>query len=209
MLHSDRIRWFEAAYARMRVELVPDAPAGVALTVGWPTRKRSGKSLCVGECAFEVFQETKNGLFGCETLITLHPIQGNDLVLQLATLVHEMVHHSLPPEVKHRKAFQMAAGKIGLQKPWTATTPDHTLSQTLSGIVIDLTKELGFQPVGHFIPRPPKITKPSARTKLRCACEAPRTLNLPNQQAKSPILCGLCEQPFVAIERLMLGADGD
>jgi hypothetical protein len=210
MKHSDRIRWFEAAYEHLRAELVPEAPHGVALTIGWPTKKRQGKDLCVGETAFEVFRNVCDGTFGCETLITLHPIQSDDLILQLATLVHEMIHHALPPEAKHKKEFQALATRVGLCPPWTATQPDGTLQQILRGILLDVNRDLGYEPTGHYTPKPPVPKKPGQKKKLKCKCDTPRTLVLPQSQVeKGVLICGNCHSPFVLMTDVQAGSEWD
>lgn len=197
MLHSDRVRWFEAAYARIREDLIPEAPVAAAITVGWPTKKRQGKDLCVGECHFDVFSGMTGHIFGAEALITLHPIQGDDVVLQLATLAHEMIHHALPPEAKHKKPFQVVAKRIGLCPPWPSTAPDGDLQHKLRGILLDVERELGFTPTGHFVPKPPPERKPASKKSIRCSCDVPRTISIPAPSlSRGAIVCGVCQSPF-------------
>lgn len=153
--------------------------------------------MAVGECFFDVMKEHGEAGFGAANLITLHPILGDDLVNMLAVLCHEIIHHMLPPEAKHKKPFQIEAEKIGLTEPWTATKPDATLSKKLQGILVQLEDELGFLPEGFFKPPPPPPKKPSSVKKFFCGCGKPRVLSLSSKKLEEgPILCGICKQTF-------------
>lgn len=199
MKHSQRVAWFERAYSLIREEILPEAPADFTLTIGFPTKKRSGQALCVGECFYQVIKEHGEPGFAAENLITLHPILGEDIVNMMAVLVHEMIHHIFDPDdrVGHKKPFQVIAEKVGLCKPWTATTPDATLAQKLRSIALRIETELGYMPVGHFVPPPPPPKKPTAIKKFECGCGKPRVLNLSMKKLEEgPILCGICKQSF-------------
>lgn len=199
MLHSERIAWLELAYQKIREELIPEAPAHITLVVGYPTKKRQGQDLCVGECTFDVMDKHEAG-FGAENIITIHPILGGDVVLMLAALAREMIHHALEPDVRNKKPFQAIAKRIGLCKPWTTVQPDGTLQQSLRGIALEVEKELGYMPVGVYQPPKPKEVekKPSQSVKLRCRCAVPRTLTLTKKQLElGSIMCGKCKKAFI------------
>lgn len=209
MKHSQRVAWFERAYELIREELLPETPATVTLTIGYPSKKRAGQSLCVGECTYEVMQNTGEG-FGGENLITLHPILGEDIVNMLAVLAHEMIHHQFDPKdrVGHKKPFQIVAQKIGLCPPWTATEPDGTLQNKLRQIALQIEEELGYMPEGVFVPPPPKEKKPSQIQKLQCGCGRPRVLSIsPKKLEEGPILCGVCRQAFQTADQVIMRDD--
>jgi hypothetical protein len=194
--NSQRVIWYEAAYDKLRRDLLPEAPAVVTLTVGFPIKKRSGQSMTIGECAYGCMHD-HGGEFGMENIITIHPVVGDDLVNALAVLAHEMIHHALEPGVGHKKPFQDIAKRIGLCKPWTATLPDGTLQKKLQGIVVELEEELGYLPRGYYVPPPPKEKKPVNKTKIRCQCAVPRELTIAAKFVDAgSILCGNCEKPF-------------
>lgn len=198
MKHSDRVRWLEAAWPRLRAEFVGEAPADVTLTMGFPSRKRSGKGMCIGECAYDCIRSHGGG-FGAEHFVTIHPILAKDPVEVLACLLHEMIHVALAddPTIGHGKQFQVIAKRCGLVKPWTATTPDDECAKKLQGIGVDVSKELGFALQGYYELPKPRPRKPSTSRKLRCACETPRTLTLTASQLDmGSILCGNCHEPF-------------
>lgn len=196
MVNSQRVAWFEAAYHKIRAALLPEAPEHVTLSWSFPTKKRTGKGVCVGECIFEALKDHGLG-FGGENFISLHPMVGEDIVTALATLVHEMIHHSLEPTVKHGKGYQVVAARVGLCKPWPEVVPDGTLQNTLRGIALELEREMGYLPVGVYVPPKPKERKPSAALRLRCTCPTPRTLTLSKvQHEKGAIMCGSCQTRF-------------
>lgn len=200
MKNSQRVAWYELAYEKIRRDILPEAPPAVTISVGFPIKKRSGKNMAVGECAFDCFTEHGDG-FGAENIITLHPILGDDVIDALATLAHEMIHAALEPDVKHGKGFQKVCKRIGLRKPWTATEPDGDLQNTLRGIALEVEEELGYMPAGFYVPPPPKPKRPSTRRKLECACEKPRKLSVGKTKLeKGPILCGVCREPFRVID---------
>lgn len=196
MKNSERIRWFERAYERIREEILPEAPPSVTLTIGFPLKKKSGKYMTVGECAYDCMVEHGDG-FGAEHILTLHPIQGNNLITMLGTLVHEMIHCA-EPTARHGKAFQKLAKRVGLLPPWTATEPDEVLSNKLRGILLELEQELGYVPVGHYVAPPPPPKKPSTSKKLECGCKHSITLSAKKAE-QMKIICGICEEPFVVV----------
>lgn len=207
MKNSQRLAFYEAAYERIREEILPDAPPSVTLTLGFPSRKRSAGRSTVGECAFDCIEKHGEG-FGGENLITLHLLQGDDVIGTLATLVHEMIHASLEPTVKHGHQFQQVCKRVGLCKPWTATEPDGDLTHKLRGILLELESKLGYVPVGHYVPPAPLPKKPSSIRKLACACAKPRKFSLSYKKLEEgAIICGVCDEPFRIIESPSLDAE--
>ena len=196
MKNSLRVAWYEAAYSKIRESIVPEAPPDATICVGFPSKKKSGKNLTVGECAFDCVEDHGGG-FGAENILTLHLLQGDDLVASLATLVHEMIHLALDPTVKHGREFQQMARRVGLVKPWTATTADEVLAGKLRGIVVDLEGEMGYRPRGKYVIPPPPPPRPSTTRRMKCECVPPRRLSLGKKiREEGTVLCGVCERPF-------------
>lgn len=190
-----RLEWFIRAYPILRRDILEEAPPSATITIGFPAKKRSGKNMTIGECHYDSMKNA-GPTFGEENLIIIHPILLDRPVEALATLLHEMIHAALGPEVKaHGKEFQALAKRCGLQPPWTATTPDDALSKYLLGVA----NELGPLPPGVYVPPPPKPKKPSALKRYTCGCAKPRILTLsPSKLEAGPLLCGICKDPFRA-----------
>lgn len=195
MDNSKRVAWLEAAYIKLRERLLEEAPPVAQITVGFPTKKRSGKNMVIGQCHFDAMKDA-GPYFGAEIIIIIHPFILKDLIETLATLLHEMIHAALPPEVRHGKEFQRLAKRVGLVKPWTATQPDAELVKILREIIVELEEEIGPFPSGYYEPPPPKPKKPSSTKKYICECEEPRVLTLSPKKMEIPILCGACDAPF-------------
>jgi hypothetical protein len=84
------------------------------VSVGWPTKRKA-----IGECYHAVASSQQY------REIFISPALDNGLDVA-AVLAHELCHAALPDKTGHRRPFQIAADKIGLVKPWTATTPGGT-----------------------------------------------------------------------------------
>lgn len=200
MKNSDRVRWYEAAYTALRKQILPEAPPDATIAVGFPSRKKSGKHLVVGQCAFDCIADHGGG-FGAENLITVTLIQGDSLVDSLATLLHEMIHASLDPEVKHGREFQQVCQRVGLQKPWTATEPNAELRNNLRAIVVQLEGDLGYIPVGKYIPPPPKPKRKTTRKKMGCSCVPQRTFTASRKlREQGTLICGVCKERFAILD---------
>ena len=188
-----RVEWFAKGYVILRRDLLEEAPPSATIVVGFPVKKRSGNTMTIGECHHGCMKGA-GPEFGEENLIVIHPILLDRPIDALATLLHEMIHAALGPDVKaHGKEFQALAKRCGLQPPWTATTPDATLSEYLLGVA----NELGSLPPGVYTPPPPKPRKPSSLKKYHCGCAKPRVLTLsPSKLQAGPLICGVCKQSF-------------
>lgn len=199
MKNSQRVAFYEAAYDRIRAEILTEAPPAVTITVGFPSKKRSGKNMTIGECAYDCIKDHGEG-FGGENLITLHPIVGDDIVRALATLLHEMIHAALEPGVGHKKPFQVVCKRVGLLKPWTATEPDADLQNRLRGIALDVEADLGYLPTGVYVPPPAPAPRKTTIVKVACACEDGVTISLSQKKyERTRLLCGICGSPYHAL----------
>jgi hypothetical protein len=195
MNNVHRTQWAQACYLRIRREIVPEAPAEVILTWGFPAKKRNGPDLNTAETQFECFTEAKH--FGGDTLIVLHPVLMRDPIEALTALTHQMVRAALPPDEKNGKEFKALAKRVGLLKPWKAPLATDDLRSRLLAI----SAEVDELPDGHYVLPKPAERKPSAQKKHLCACDSPRVLVLSEAKVRSgPILCGVCKQAFVIRE---------
>jgi len=155
MKFETREQWLNEAAGRLLVAFFP-AAAGrpLKLSFGWP----KGSRKAVGEC-----YHTESSVDHSTHHIFISP----KLTLPgdvLHVLLHELVHAVVGVKEGHRGAFSKAAKKVGLTKPWTATTPDAELQAKLG----KLSDELGELPHIGMIPEPKKQT---TRMKLwECSC---------------------------------------
>lgn len=164
-VNSERIKWIEKAYAVLRVEFIQKAPERITITAGFPSSKRKS---AIGEC-FLKYIKMKHDRH--QHLITIHFRQFRDPIEVLHVLLHEMIHAC---GIKgHRKEFSQAAKRVGLVKPWTATTPSGYLKELLG----DVVQKLGPLPDGWGkeeiidmdMPDPSK-TQTTRLRKYTCVC---------------------------------------
>lgn len=127
-----REEWLDAAVEKWR-PIFKNAgvtlPKKIRISVGWPGG-RGPKRHVIGQCfGPEMVGDKTPALF-------VSPVV-KDPVIALAVVGHELVHGS--GRMHHRKEFSDLAAKIGLQKPWKATTAGPELAKTLRA----MAKELG------------------------------------------------------------------
>ena len=158
---STREAWLEAAARELGRSVFPaDVWQGMPpykLSVGWPKGAR-GKGHAIGQC-----WSGKSAADGATHHIYIAPNQ-TDPVDVLAVLAHELVHAAVGCEAKHGREFSQLAAKLGLVKPWTATTPSDGLREVLTNVA----RVLGEYPhVGLHAP----LKKQSTRMRLwECPC---------------------------------------
>lgn len=127
------------------------------VSVGFPKGQR-GRHRAIGQCFYGVQSaDGKPHVFICPSQVD-----------PLHILLHEQIHAALPVGVGHKGAFADACRKVGLVKPWTATTPGPELADTFAGIL----KEVGDYP--HAALDMKTIKKQTTRMRLfECQCEPP------------------------------------
>ncbi len=188
-LKVNREAWLRAAYALLRKEFLPQAPAQVAISWSFPSKGGTNASRRrIGECHYRPGSVGGRIEGGHAVLISPTLRRPYDL---LECLVHEMVHTVAGPEAGHRAAFSQLAASVGLVRPWVATTAGPALKRTLRGYLRVLPRW-----PGGFL----KITTKQRNRQLRavCSCDEPRILRGSRATFKQgPILCGLCEKEFV------------
>jgi hypothetical protein len=181
----NREAWLREAYALIRKELLPEAPAFVAVTWGFPShRATSRRKRTIGQCWSG--SAVKGGIEGGRVILVSPVIDAPLEVLD--TLLHEMIHAALPADAGHRAPFSRICRRIGLVKPWTATTPSPELKTKLEGYL----KKLGPWPGGHLIVKPKEKGR---QMKAECGCG--RILRCAKKTFEAgPILCGMCDGEF-------------
>lgn len=188
-LKLNREAWLRAAYALVRRDLLPEAPAAVAISWSFPSRgAMSIRKRRIGECHYKEGGHIGK-VEGGRIILVSPTLQKPEAMLE--TIVHEAVHTVSGPEAGHRAAFSQLAARVGLVKPWTATSasPD-LLKRFASWIKRDLPK----WPGGYIMP----VAKQKNRQlKAVCSCETPRILRASKATfEQGPILCGVCEEEF-------------
>lgn len=147
--YPTREAWLEAAAELMApwlAELEAKTPT-VRVSVGWA--KRSGKA--IGVC----YSTTASTDFMVQILISP---ELDDVVIVLATLLHEQIHASDDGESKHSGHFRRTAMALGLEGSMTATVPGPTLVPKLQAVA----DELGPYPHARINPLK-KIAKQGTR----------------------------------------------
>jgi hypothetical protein len=136
MAVKSREQWLIEAEKALRVEVFKPAgvdkelPKRLRVSVGWPGG-RGPKRDTIGQCwSGKVVEDGMPAAF-------ISPVL-KDPVRILDVLAHEMVHSM--ERMGHRKQFSEIAAKIGLVKPWKATTASPELVKTLKRIARKLGK---------------------------------------------------------------------
>lgn len=125
----NRETWLESAVRAMKPwfsELGVKVPQ-VYVSVSWPNTGAKGKA--IGLCSY-------HGDDGNPQLM-INP-KLTDPVQVLGTLLHELVHASLPVGTKHGKGFKNLATDLGLTGKMTATYETPELGQVLSSMAARL-----------------------------------------------------------------------
>jgi hypothetical protein len=119
-----RESWLLAAIGRLARSTFPtfEQPKW-RVTCGWPKGVRGGKH-AIGQC----WPREQSGDGTYELFISPELDQPTEI---LHVLAHEMVHAIVGCDKGHKGEFARRCKKIGLVKPWTATTPGPELTETL------------------------------------------------------------------------------
>lgn len=134
-------------------------PEKVRCTCGWPSRQAlSNVKRRIGEC----WSESSSADGTIEIFIS--PVL-SDSVRVLGVLVHEMVHAIVGAEAKHGRPFAECAEKVGLVKPWTATTESEALIETLESWVRDTLGPYPHAPMSHS----KTATQSTRMLKMECS----------------------------------------
>lgn len=189
---SNREEWLNAAAQRLRPWL-----ASRGYTLGNPYLSvgelavRGDKA--IGRCWSTGCSDDGRGHIFVSARLT-------DPVEVLAVLLHELGHDIVGVQHGHRKPFSQFCQRVGLVKPWTATTPSPDLRVFLAA----LAEELGAYPHAALTHVNKKKKQPTRMRKYECpGCgqivrAASDTLS---------ITCNDCEVSFVLVEGVKVGED--
>jgi len=79
--------------------------------------------------------------------VFINPMVNDDHQV-LSTLLHELCHAVLPPEVQHGNEFAELAGSLGLTAPWRSTGTSDALLERLK----EVSNKLGKYPHQQLVP---------------------------------------------------------
>lgn len=126
-----REEWLNTALDKMRPwfeEAGDPLPEKIRTSIGW-MGGRGRKSSTIGQCWHpDQVSDKTPAVFIVPTL--------DDPIRILDVLVHEGVHAA--GKFNHRKEFSDLAKKLGLVKPWTATTASPELKEKLVALAAEL-----------------------------------------------------------------------
>lgn len=188
-LKFNREAWLRAAYALLRRKLLKEAPEHVAISWSFPAKGGTAANRRrIGECHYKVEGGSADGAVEGNRVLLISPTLQTPFQL-IETLLHEMVHASLPVGCGHRAQFSRLAARVGLEKPWTATTASKELA---ARIAKEFIPALPKWPGGHLVIR---ATQKNRQLKAVCSCD-----RIIRGSAKlfeqGEILCGLCDSAF-------------
>lgn len=104
----------------------------------------------------------------------------------LGILLHELIHAAVGCRFGHGKKFSQAAHKVGLIRPWRATT----IGETLRPILEAFAANLGAYPHAAIKTRP--NSQAGSRLRLyECSCSSPVKIRVAsNRLLAQCLLCG-------------------
>jgi hypothetical protein len=176
-----REAWLCAAIDRMaRSVFPPFKQPKWRVTCGWPKGVRGGKH-AIGQC----WDRSRSDDGAYEIFVSPELDQPVEI---LHVLAHEMIHAIAGIEAGHQGEFVRLCKAIGLQKPWTATTPNAALSRMLAIFALqlgpypharlnDLHKKQGTRMLKATCPNP------DCEVRLNVAGNKPYTVRITQQWA--------------------------
>lgn len=147
-----REQWLLEAVGLLRDRFLPEAPADLLVSVGWPGG-RGNKEKVIGQ-HWPQRAPKRSQIFISPVLIETQDV--------LSTLLHEMIHASCPPETKHGGEFIVLAKRVGFKAPWTSTPLTEELVEALSELQVEPYQHEKLEPI-------PKSAKQSTR-QLKVVC---------------------------------------
>lgn len=135
-----REEWLDTLVSSLRPSFTAagaELPTEIAISVGFPKSHGRGASNIIGQCWRPAASELKR------PEIFVHPVLADPIDVG-AVVVHELVHAA--GHYGHRADFAGLARTMGLDKPWTATTPCAWLGSRL----LELTTAIGEFPHGRL-----------------------------------------------------------
>jgi hypothetical protein len=185
MQKVNRETWLREAYAVLRKELCPEAPETVAIAWSFPSSKAASRTRpTIGQCwqGGGIRGKIEGG-----KAILISPALHKPMDI-MHVLLHEMLHAALAAGVGHGAKFSQLCKRVGLVKPWTATTPGPELTAKLEAIL----KKLPEWPEGSLVIRPKETGR-----QLKGECDCGRILRGSRKLFNDgPVICGLCKAEF-------------
>lgn len=106
-----------------------EVPTNMRFTCGFPSKRPLGaKRRSIGEC-WPTSATTDQVHEICVSPVLADPMK------VVGVQVHEVVHAVVGLDKKHGAGFALCAGRVGLVKPWTATTESDELKAAIKGWV--------------------------------------------------------------------------
>ena len=174
-----REQWLRGAAERLSHDLALQGAWPLHVSVGFP-RGRRGRVRPVGQCWDGALSADRR------PHVFVSPVLAEPVGV-LATLLHELVHAEVGSEAHHRGAFITTSRRVGLLKPWTATTSSEDLLCRLNA----LAAELGGYP--HAALTEKAQERSVSRLRLwECAC--PVKVRVASDRFAAT--CDDCEAPF-------------
>ncbi len=165
------------------------------VSCGFPSR--GGERLTIGQCfSPKVCEDGRPQVFVSPRIA--------ESIEVLGILLHELIHAVVGVEAKHGKKFSQAARKVGLVRPWKATTVGVTLRSVLEQFValygtyphaaIQL-KAIQLQGLeGTDVP----ASQPGSRLRLyECNCQPPVKVRVASDHLQAK--CLQCKNKFHAV----------
>ena len=201
MLHETREAWLVAAVTQLR-PVLGDAqlvPGNIRVSCGWPARGAlSPSKRRIGECW--PAEQNEDGY----SHVFVSPLLAEPISV-VGTLLHELIHASLPAKCKHNKRFAKAALSCGLEGKPTATSVGGKLAERINARILPT---LGDYPHQSIDAKP----KPKQGTRLRlyeCECIPDKEQGITNKVRVASdnwqATCGRCE---VILRRVDVKGEG-
>ncbi len=155
-------------------------PSTLIYSYGFPKGRGRGKT--IGQCW------SSPRPHGYKGAIFVHPCQWKAPYDVLHVLLHELIHAE-SPDSGHKGEFVAIAKRVGLVKPWTATTAGAELKERLNKIA----EILGEFPTAHFDVSAMTGAGKGSRLRLwECGCGIKVRVASDDFSAT----CGLCSEAF-------------
>jgi len=180
--NSARVMWLERAYAMLREKFLADAPEHAAVTVGFPSRRVSGKRMAIGQC-WSGWKDGE-GFF-----ISMHPVIFPERLHVLETLLHEMIHAACGLDCGHKGKFRERMKACGLEGKPTDTHAGAECAARLNAI----GEALGPIPAGRG-ELTAKIKVQTTRLRKWACPGCGQIVRAATDSLK--VVCGECKKPY-------------
>lgn len=178
-----REEWLTHAADNLMADLLAPLSllASYRISVGFP-KGRHGRGRAVGQC-----WPPSRARDGKAHIFISPERDGTEAVAILATVLHELIHASDGCVSGHRGAFAKACKAVGLQKPYTSSSPDATLTARLNALSVKLG------PFPHAALVPINETRPGSRLRL-WMCHCPVKIRVASDHLD--VTCNDCGEQF-------------